>query len=82
MKEYIIFPETMNIYNYISNFLFRSYLTGVRVSSEGRIMVTVVSVSRVWSISGRRMVIGGEVLAWMRWRRPPMLPSGEVILKS
>lgn len=55
---------------------------GVRVSREGRMMVTVVSVSRVWSISGRRMVMGGEVLAEMRWRRPPMLPSGAVILKS
>lgn len=58
------------------------YLMGVRVSREGRMMVTVVSVSRVWSISGRRMVMDGEVLAEMRWRRPPMLPSGAVILKS
>lgn len=59
-----------------------TYLTAVRVSSDGRTIVTVVSVSRVWSISGRRMVIGGEVLAEMRWRRPPMFPSGAVILKS
>ncbi|TNN78141.1 hypothetical protein EYF80_011646 [Liparis tanakae] len=59
-----------------------SYLTGERDSSDGRTMVTVVSVSRVWSISGRRMTIGGEVLAEMRWRRPPMFPSGAVILKS
>lgn len=58
------------------------HLTGVRFSSDGRMMVTVVSVSRVWSISGRRMVIGGEVLAEMRCRRPPMFPSGAVILKS
>ncbi|KAG7266574.1 hypothetical protein CRUP_011159 [Coryphaenoides rupestris] len=39
---------------------------GVRVSSEGRMMVTVGSESRVWSTSGRRMVMGGEVLALMR----------------
>lgn len=60
----------------------RPYLTGLRFSSEGRMMVMVVSVSRVWSISGRRMPISGDVLARMRCLSRPMLPSGEVILKS
>lgn len=64
MIEIVVMP----LWNMMSVTVTRSqsYLTGVRVSSDGKMIVTVVSVSRVWSISGRRMVMGGDVLAVMR----------------